>query len=93
MVRGLISDEEWAFFATFVIKTGPRRDRRPRYHRLVLDWVFWIARGGTAWRELHDLFGKWGSVYRHFRRWTLAGVWEAEILVMGLLRGWAGGPI
>ena len=21
-------------------------------------------------------FGKWSSVYRQFRRWTLAGLWE-----------------
>ena len=76
MVRGLMSDEEWAFFAPFVIETGPRRGRRPRDHRLVLDGVFWIARAGTAWRDLHDHFGKWGSVYRQFRRWTLAGVWD-----------------
>ena len=32
MVRGLMSDEEWAFFAPFVIEGGPRR----RDHRLVL---------------------------------------------------------
>lgn len=48
MVRGLMSDEEWAFFAPFVIETGPRRGRRPRNHRLVLDGVFWIARTGSA---------------------------------------------
>ena len=35
-----MSDEEWGFFAPFVIETGPRRDRRPMYHRLVLDGVF-----------------------------------------------------
>jgi transposase len=71
-----MSDEEWAFFEPFVIETGPRRGRRPRDHRLVLDGVFWIARTGSAWRDLHDHFGKWDSVYRQFRRWTLAGVWD-----------------
>ena len=76
MVRGLMSDEEWAFFAPFVIETGPRRGRRPRDHRLVLDGVFWLARTGSAWRDLHDHFGKWGSVHRQFRRWTLSGLWD-----------------
>jgi transposase len=71
-----MSDEAWAFFAPFVIETGPRRGRRPRDHRLVLDGVFWIARTGSAWRDLHDHFGKWSSVYRQFRRWTLSGVWD-----------------
>jgi transposase len=42
----------------------------------VLDGVFWIARTGTAWRDLHSHFGEWNSVYRQFRRWTLAGIWD-----------------
>ena len=74
-----MSDEEWAFFEPFVIETGPRRGRRPRDHRLVLDGVFWIARTGSAWRDLHDHFGKWSSVYRQFRRWTLAGIWDVML--------------
>ena len=39
-----MSDGECAFFAPFVIETGPRRGRQPRDHRLVLDGVFWIVR-------------------------------------------------
>lgn len=61
-----MTDEEWAFFEPFVIETGPRRGRRPRDHRLVLDGVFWIARTGAAWRDLHSHFGAWNSVYRQF---------------------------
>jgi transposase len=30
----------------------------------------------VAWRDLHEHFGKWSSVYRQFRRWTLSGLWE-----------------
>ena len=74
-----MSDEEWAFFEPFVIETGPRRGRRPRDHRLVLDGVFWIARTGAAWRDLYSHFGTWNSVYRQFRRWTLAGVWDVML--------------
>ena len=71
-----MSDEEWGFFEPFVIEAGPRRGRPPRDHRLVLDGVFWLARTGSAWRDLHDHFGKWGSVHRQFRRWTLSGLWD-----------------
>jgi transposase len=31
---------------------------------------------GAPWRDLPEEFGKWSSVYRQFRRWTLAGLWE-----------------
>ncbi|WP_420006562.1 IS5 family transposase [Arenibacterium sp. LLYu02] len=50
--------------------------RKPSNHRLVLDGIFWIARTGSPWRDLPEEFGKWSSVYRQFRRWTLAGLWE-----------------
>lgn len=76
MIRDLMSDDEWGFFEPFLIETGPKRGRPPRNHRLVLDGVFWIARTGAQWRDLPGYFGKWGSVYRQFRRWTVAGVWE-----------------
>ncbi len=77
-----MSDEEWAFFEPFVIETGPRRGRRPKGHRLVLDGVFWIARTGAAWRDLDDHFGKWNSVYQQFRRWTLAGTWDVLLAAL-----------
>ena len=41
-----------------------------------VDGIFWIARTGAPWRDLPEEFGKWSSVYRQFRRWTLAGLWE-----------------
>lgn len=71
-----MSDEERDFFEPFVVERGPRRGRPSRDHRLVLDGVFWIARTGTAWRDLHSHFGAWNSVYRQFRRWTQAGTWD-----------------
>ena len=76
MVRGLMSDTEWAFFEPFVVASGGKSGRPPRDHRLILDGIFWIARTGVQWRDLHEYFGKWSTVYRQFRRWTLAGVWE-----------------
>ena len=82
MIRGLMSDEEWACLEPFVIERGARSGRRPRNHRLVLDGVFWIARTGVAWRDLHEHFGKWSSVYRQFRRWTLSGVWDVLLVAL-----------
>lgn len=76
MIRGLMSDEEWAFFEPFVTVRGAHSGRRPRDHRRVLDGVFWLARTGAQWRDLPDFFGKWTTVYRQFRRWTLSGLWD-----------------
>ena len=56
--------------------SAPRMGANRSNHRLVLDGIFWIARTGSPWRDLPEEFGKWSSVYRQFRRWTLAGLWE-----------------
>jgi len=69
-------DEEWAFHERFILAVRAPIGRKPTSHRLVLDGVFWIARTGSPWRDLPEEFGKCSSVYRQFRRWTLAGLWE-----------------
>ena len=76
LARNLISDDEWAFFEGFIRAVRHPNGRKASNHRLVLDGIFWIARTGSPWRDLPEEFGKWSSVYRQFRRWTLAGLWE-----------------
>ena len=71
-----MSDEEWAFHERFILAVRAPNGRKPTNHRLVLDGIFWIARTGSPWRDLPEEFGKWSSVYRQFRRWTLSGLWE-----------------
>lgn len=75
-MRNLMSDDEWSFFEPFLHARGPKSGRPPSNHRLILDGIFWIARTGAPWRDLPNDFGKWSSVYRQFRRWTLLGVWD-----------------
>ena len=82
MIRGRLSDAEWAFFEPFLVETGPKRGRPPKDHRRVLDGIFWIARTGAPWRDLPADFGKWASVYRQFLRWSRAGLWD--LLLEGL---------
>ena len=79
MVRGLMSDKEWAFFEPCVTAQGPKRGRPAGNHRLVLDGVFWIARTGAPWRDLPDHFGNWNSVYQQFRRWSVSGLWDTML--------------
>ena len=76
LARDLMLDEEWRFFEHVIQAVRAPNGRKPTDHRLVLDGIFWIARTGAPWRDLPEEFGKWSSVYRQFRRWTLAGLWE-----------------
>jgi len=82
VARLLMEDAEWAFFEAFIVGIRGRGGRPAGNHRLVLDGVFWIARTGAQWRDLPEEFGKWSSVYRQFRRWTLAGLWELILEVL-----------
>ncbi|CAA7624634.1 transposase [Magnetospirillum sp. SS-4] len=50
---------------------GYRKD-----NRLFVDAVLWIARSGSHWRELPEVFGNWNSVFARYNRWAKNGVWE-----------------
>lgn len=76
-----MSDEEWVFFERFILAARAPNGRKPMNHRLVLDGVFWIAHRCAVAGSSRE-FGKWSSVYRQFRRWTLAGLWEQILEVL-----------
>jgi transposase len=78
-----------AFHERFILAVRAPNGRKPLNHRHVLDEIFWIARTGSPWRDLPEEFGKWSSVYRQFRRWTPAGLWEQ---IMEALNESGGGP-
>jgi transposase len=82
LIRGLMSDEEWKIFEPFVAPRVPRKGRPAQDHRRVLDGVFWIGRTGSPWRDLPDYFGKFGSVHRQFRRWSVSGLWDVILEAM-----------
>ena len=82
LARLLMEDWEWDFFEPFTQMVRGRGGRPGRNHRLILDGIFWIARTGAQWRDLPEEFGKWSSVYRQFRRWTVAGLWETILDVL-----------
>jgi len=44
--------------------------------REILNAIFYIVRGGCAWRLLPHDFPPWSTVYHYFRAWRLDGTWE-----------------
>ena len=71
-----LSDEEWSFLEPHLpipIATG-----RPKMHsvREILNAIFYVVRGGCAWRLLPHEFPPWKTVYHYFRLWRLDGTWE-----------------
>ena len=83
-----MSNEEWGFFRPFLAEPGAAGGRPAADHRRVLDAIFWIARTGAPWRDLPAELGRWNSVHRQFRRWTVSGIWD--VMLEALADG--GGP-
>ncbi len=81
--RHALTDDQWALIEDIFgepAETGrPRADRR-----LVVDGIFWILRTGAPWRDLPERYGKWGTVYDLFRKWSLDGTLD---IIFRRLRG------
>src|ERR687898_126047 len=72
-----LSDEEWEILEPLVPDAKP--GGRPRAHetRELLNAIFYVLRGGCAWRLLpHDFFLPWQTAYHYFRAWRIDGTWE-----------------
>jgi putative transposase len=71
-----LSDAEWSFLESHL--PAPNATGRPKTHptREILNAVFYIVRGGCAWRLLPNDFPPWKTVYHYFRSWRLDGTWE-----------------
>jgi len=51
-----------------------RPEKYPK--RAILDAIFYIVRGGCAWRLLPHDFPPWQIVYQYFWRWRNDGTWH-----------------
>ena len=90
-MRGDLTDEEWAIIGGLLPPERGRWSRPAQDNRLFLNGMLYVLRVGCPWRDLHERYGKWNSVYVRFRRWAERGVWDAllETLVeLGLTDDW-----
>ena len=78
-----LSDEEWSYIEPHL--PIPNTTGRPKMHstREVLNAIFYIVRGGCAWRLLPHDFPPWKTVYHYFRSWRLDGTWERMHAALG----------
>jgi transposase len=68
-----------------------RRSRPAQSNRRYLNGILHVLRVGCPWRDMHERYGKWNSVYVRFRRWAEQGVWDVllETLIdFGLADNW-----
>jgi transposase len=90
-MRGDLTDGEWAIIGGLLPPERGRWSRPAQDNRLFLNGMLYVLRTGCSWREMHERYGKWNSVYVRFSRWAEHGVWDAmlETLVeLGLTDDW-----
>ncbi|MBS1092967.1 transposase [Gluconobacter sp. Dm-74] len=70
MARGDLTDEEWAIIGPLLPPERSRLARPAGDNRLFLNGMLHVLRTGCPWRDMHERYGKWNSVYaRGFAVW------------------------
>ena len=91
MARGDLTDAEWRIVEPLLPAERGRKSRPSYDNRQFINGMLHVLRVGCPWRDMHERYGKWNSVYVRFRRWAEQGVWDAllETLVeLGLTDDW-----
>lgn len=71
-----LTNKEWLVLGPLIplAKAGGRP--RSVDIREVVNGIFYILRGGCAWRMMPNDLPKWKTVYDYFRKWRLNGFWK-----------------
>jgi putative transposase len=70
-----LTDEQWALIEPLIPVYGWGRPRKLSM-RAVVNAILYLLVTGCQWRMLPKEYPNHNSVYHHFRRWSLEGVWE-----------------
>ena len=91
MARGDLTDEELDVIAGLLPSERGRKSRPAHDNRRFLNGMLHVLRVGCPWRDMHERYGLWNSVYVRFRRWAEQGVWDAilaTLVELGLTDDW-----
>jgi transposase len=91
MARGDLTNVEWAVIEGLLPSERGRKSRPAHDNRRYLNGMLHVLRVGCPWRDMHERYGKWNSVYVRFRRWAEQGVWDAMLATLvefGLTDDW-----
>jgi len=71
-----VSDDEWAFVASYLTLMTEEAPQRQHSLREVFNGLRYIVRTGMQWRMIANDLPPWYTVYQQTQRWLKAGVFE-----------------
>src|SRR3954447_19180077 len=76
MDRYVLTDAQWAKMEPYCRGKKSDPGRSGVDNRRFVEAILWIARTGSPWRDLPPLFGPWNTVFKRYRDWVKADVFE-----------------
>ena len=76
MTRMVLTDAQWSRIQPHCLGKPSDPGRTGGDARLFVEAVLWIARTGSPWRDLPEVFGNWNTVFKRFRHWVKADVFK-----------------
>jgi transposase len=76
MTRLCLTDRQWLLIEPYCLGKKSDPGRSGTDNRMFVEGILWISRTGSPWRDLPPEFGKWNTVFRRYRDWAKAGVFQ-----------------
>jgi putative transposase len=80
-----LSDREWACLKTHLPASKLPSTMRAHSLREIFDAIFYVLKSGCPWRMLPGDFPPWQTVFYHFRRFRLSGLWHRVFMILRAL--------
>lgn len=71
-----LSENEWARLRSHLPALPKTIKTRAHSLREIFDAIFYVLKTGCPWRLLPGDFPPWQSIFYHFRRFRLSGLWH-----------------
>jgi putative transposase len=77
-----LSDSEWAYLRDQLSELPKKVKTRTHSLRDIFDAIFYVLKTGCHWRLLPHDFPPWQTVFYHFRRFRLSGMWHRIFTIL-----------
>jgi transposase len=77
-----LSDAEWIHLKTRLLALKLPGRLRAHSLRDIFDAIFYVLRSGCPWRMLPGDFPPWSTVYYHFRKFRMSGLWQRIFAIL-----------